>query len=176
MPAGHSRSAAGIAVYRPLKSDAPIKVSLGTKSLYLHFVTKKMLKDIEELKSEGVGIATVQEWDETGDNIVYNVYLVNLHKTPIEGVLVMSHGFGTIDGEERKSSVLRHFLDTVEGESYARIEPIQHELFVLTNQYKLTYFDDGKMYERTFEFESNTIHPDNFKQVPILKKPGVLLI
>ena len=135
-----------------------------------------MLKDIEEYKAEGVGIATVQEWDDQVGDIVYNVYLVNMNKAAIEGVLVLSKGFGMIDGEERKSSVLRHFLDTVEGESFCKIEPIQHELFVLNNQYQLTYFLNGNMYEKTYVFKSNTIHPDNFKQVPILKKTGVLLI
>jgi hypothetical protein len=135
-----------------------------------------MLKDIEEYTVEGVGVATVQEWDDKVGDIVYNVYLVNLRKSDIEGVLIMSKGYGVINGEERESSTLRHFLDTVAAESFAKIEPIQHELFVLNNQYKLTYFEDGKMYEKTFVFESNTIHPDNYKQVPLLNKPGILII
>lgn len=135
-----------------------------------------MLKDIEEYKVEGVGIATVQEWDEKVGDVVYNVYLLNLNEKPIEGVLVLSKGFGTIDGEERKTSILRHFLDTVEGESFCKIEPIQHELFVLNNQYQLTYFLENKLYEKTYVFNSNTIHPDNYKQVPLLKKPGIFII
>jgi hypothetical protein len=135
-----------------------------------------MLKDIEDYQVEGVGIATVQEWDTKTDDIVYNVYLINMHKNPIEGVLVMSKGFGVIDGEERMSSTLRHFLDTVDGESFCKIEPIQHELFVLNNQYQLTFFEDGKLYDKTYVFESNSIHPDNYKLVPLLNKPGILLI
>jgi hypothetical protein len=135
-----------------------------------------MLKDIEDYKVEGVGIAVVQEWDEAGNDIVYNAYLINLHENAIEGVLVMSKGFGEIDGEKRESSVLRHFLDTVEGESSCKIEPIQHQLFVLNNQYLLTFYEDAKMFEKKFLFESNVIHPDNYKQVPLINKPGVLLI
>lgn len=135
-----------------------------------------MLKDIEEYKAEGVGIAIVQEWDERGYDIVYNVYLINTRKNPIEGVLVMSKGYGIIDGEERESSTLRHFLDTVEAESFCKIEPIQHELFVLTNEYQLTYFENKKLFERKFVFESNIVHPDNYKQVPIINKPGILII
>ncbi len=135
-----------------------------------------MLKDIEEFEAKNVGIALVQEWDEKGTDIVYNVYLLNLRKTNIEGVLVMSEGFGMIDGEEKQSSILRHFLDIVHAESFCKIEPIQYELFVLNNRYKLTFFDDGKLYEKIVVFESNTIHPDNFKQVPLLKKPGILII
>ncbi len=135
-----------------------------------------MLKDIEEYKVEGVGIATVQEWDDKVGDVVYNVYLLNMNEKPIEGVLVLSKGFGTIDGEERKTSILRHFLDTVDGESFCKIEPIQHELFVLNNQYQLTYFLENKLYEKTYVFNSNTIHPDNYKQVPLLKKPGIFII
>lgn len=135
-----------------------------------------MLKDIKEYQAEGVGVATIQEWDEKVGDVVYNVYLLNLNDTAIEGVLVLSKGFGIINGEERKTSVLRHFLDTVEGESFSKIEPINYELFVLNNQYQLTYFLGGKMYEKTYVFESNSIHPDNYKQVPLLKKPGILII
>jgi hypothetical protein len=135
-----------------------------------------MLKDIEEYKVEGVGIATVQEWDDKVGDVVYNVYLLNMNEKPIEGVLVLSKGFGNIDGEERKTSILRHFLDTVDGESFCKIEPIQHELFVLNNQYQLTYFLENKLYEKTYVFNSNTIHPDNYKQVPLLKKPGIFII
>jgi hypothetical protein len=134
-----------------------------------------MLKDIEDYKAEGVGIATVQEWDQHGDEIVYNVYLLNFHPNPITGVLVMSQVFGLIDGEEIKTSILRHFLDTVPAQSAMKIEPIPHDLFVLSNQYRLTYYEDGKLYEKDFLFESNSIHPDNFVQVPLLRKPGLML-
>jgi len=135
-----------------------------------------MLKDIKEHKAEGVGIAIVQEWEEKVGDVVYNVYLINLNNTAIEGVLVLSKGFGVIDGEVRKTSVLRHFLDTVEGESFCKIEPINHELFDINNQYQLTYFLGGKMYEKTYLFKTNIVHPDNYKQVPLVKKPGVLII
>jgi len=135
-----------------------------------------MLKDIEDYEAEGVGVAIVQEWEEKKGDIVYNVYLLNFNETPIDGVLVLSKGFGIINGEERKTSILRHFLDSVEGQSFCKIEPIQHELFVLNNQYQLTYFLGGKMYEKTYVFSNNTIHPDNYKQIPFLKKPGVMII
>jgi hypothetical protein len=135
-----------------------------------------MLKDIKEYEAEGVGIAIVQEWEEKVGDIVYNVYLINLNNTVIEGVLVLSKGFGILDGEERKTSILRHFLDTVDAESFCKIEPINHELFALNNQYQLTYFLGGKMYEKTYLFKCNIVHPDNYKQVPLLKKPGVLII
>ncbi len=135
-----------------------------------------MLKDIEEYVVQNVGIAIVQEWDEKGNDIIYNAYVINLRETVLEGVLVKSNGYGTIEGEHRETSTLRHFLDTIEPMSYCKIEPIQHELFVLNNRFMLTYFENNKLYDKEFVFESNTIHPDHFKQVPFLRKPGILII
>ncbi|MFI5222432.1 MAG: hypothetical protein ACHQK8_08910 [Bacteroidia bacterium] len=134
-----------------------------------------MLKDITEYKAEGVGVAVVQEWDDKIDDVVYNVYVLNFKKKPIEAVLVMSKGFGLIDGEERRTSTLRHFLDNIEAGTFCKIEPIPYDLFIMNNEYLLTYFFEGHLYEKNYLFESNTIHPDNFKQVPILNKPGILL-
>lgn len=134
-----------------------------------------MLKDIIEESVEGVAIAVVHE---LGDNMemVWNVYAINYTHNLLEGVLVSTKGYGIINGEETKTTALRHFLDTLEPLSYAKIELIQEELFVLSNEYWMSYYVDGKIYERKYIFGPNQICEENLEEVSLLNKQGCLLL
>ena len=134
-----------------------------------------MKKDIEIPVVKDVGVAIVEDNDPeaaTG----WAVYLINMKDEPIEGVLVTSRGYGKINNEDRSSSILRHFLDTVEGKSSCRIEPISEEVFPLNNEYWVSFFQDGQMYDRKFVFLPETISKTNMTPVPVLDKKGVLIL
>lgn len=134
-----------------------------------------MLKDIQEESLEGVAVAVVHELNDEME-MVWNVYAINYSQHLLEGVLVSSKGFGTIAGEPKTTSSLRHFLDTLPALSYLKIEPIQEELFVLNNEYWMSYYVEGKIYERKYLFAENTIRPDALESVSLLNKPGILLL
>lgn len=139
-----------------------------------------MLKDIERPKVEEVAVAVVPEISdqpETKGEKVYNTYLINHSEELLEGVLVSSKGYkkDQSTGEVTKTSMLRHFLDTIEAKSYAKIEPIIEEVFHLNNEYWVSYYLDGKMYDKKFVFLSETIKEDNFIKVPIINKKGVVI-
>ncbi|HRJ34801.1 MAG TPA: hypothetical protein PK610_02390, partial [Flavobacteriales bacterium] len=82
-----------------------------------------MKKDIEIPRMQDVGVAVVSEVNEEGLN-EWNVYLINLKKEQLKGVLVSSRGYGEINNDIRKTSELRHFLDEVNPKSFMKIEPI----------------------------------------------------
>ncbi|MEI6881794.1 MAG: hypothetical protein EBZ58_09630 [Bacteroidetes bacterium] len=134
-----------------------------------------MLKDIIEPDFDGVGIAVVRETNELNEWI-WNVYLINFNNETLTGVLVSSKGYGTIDGEKRESSTLRHFLDTIEPLSYLKIEPIIEDVFVLNNEYWLSFYLNGKIYDRKFVFMENTIVKDRLQPINIIDKNGMLLM
>jgi hypothetical protein len=134
-----------------------------------------MLKDIIEPDFDGVGIAVVRETNELNEWI-WNVYLINFNNETLKGVLVSSKGYGTIDGEKRESSTLRHFLDTIEPLSYLKIEPIIEDVFVLNNEYWLSFYLNGKIYDRKFVFMENTIVKDRLQPINIIDKNGMLLM
>lgn len=134
-----------------------------------------MLKDIEEPAFDGVGVAVVYEANDEGEK-VWNVYLINFNNALIDGVLVSSKGYGVIDNEEIRTSELRHFLDTVEALDYAKIEPIQEEVFVLNNEYWVSFFLDGKMYDRKFIFTAHNISKSKLAHINLIDKQGVLLM
>jgi hypothetical protein len=133
-----------------------------------------MLKDIPELKVEDVAFAVVRKAGEDQEEGWY-VYLINMQDQPIEGVLVTSNGYGKIDDYDRKSSTLRHFLDVLPAKSYALIEPIVEDVFMLSNEYWLSFYKNGSIYDKRFIFLPGTISEENFANIPLMKTRGVLI-
>lgn len=133
-----------------------------------------MRKDIPELHVEDIAIAIVKEKDEK-NNEVWNSYVINLKETLIEGVIVTSTGYGEVGGEIVKTSTLRHFLDEIPAQSFQKIEPLIEDVFKLSNEYWLSFFEGGVMFDKKFIFLPETIKEENFVILPILKQKGVMI-
>jgi len=133
-----------------------------------------MKKDIQPPVVEDIGVAIVKENNEQGGE-EWNVYLINYKKEAIEGVLVTSTGYGELNGEHRKTSTLRHFLDTVGPGEYTRIEPIQEEVFGLSNEYWVSFYLHNVMYDKQYIFLAESIQEQHLIHVPLLQKKGVLI-
>lgn len=133
-----------------------------------------MLKDIPELKVKDIGVAVVNELNSENES-EWNVYILNLKKEAIDGVLVSSRGYGEINGEIKKSSTLRHYIEKIEAFGYSKIEPIIEDVFLLTNEYWVSFRWNGEIYDKKFIFFAGSICEINFIQVPLLNKKGVLI-
>jgi hypothetical protein len=133
-----------------------------------------MLKDIPQPTVTDVAIAIVKEVNKE-NAIVWNVYLVNFKPQEITGVLVSSNGYGVINKEEVKTSSLRHFLDTVLGRSFALVEPIMENIFGITNQFWVSFYLEGQIYDKKYIFLPETIREENFISIPILNLNGVMI-
>lgn len=133
-----------------------------------------MKKDLPENIVEDIAIAVVLERE--GPEVkVWNVYLVNLKGEQIETVLVSSKGYGQKDGKDVKTSILRHSIGTVESGSYALIEAIDEQVFGLTNEYWLSYYIKGQIYDKKFIFLPESIVESNMIRIPVVNKPGVMI-
>lgn len=141
--------------------------------IYLWHI-KKMIKDIHRPEVTDVGVAIIREEGE--DGFVWNVYLLNLKPELLEGVLVSSTGYGQINDEPVKTSVLRHSLNTVEPLDFAKIEPIMEDLFVLSNEYWVSFYIENILYDKKFVFLPGTISEEFFTSIPVIFKKGVLII
>jgi hypothetical protein len=119
-------------------------------------------------------IAIVREKNAEGAD-EWNVYLLNFKLVAIEGVLVTSTGYGELNGEPRKTSTLRHFLDTVGPESFVKIEPIHEQVFGLNNEYWLSFYVQKVMYDKQYVFLAESISEANCIKVPLVNKKGVLI-
>jgi len=133
-----------------------------------------MKKDLPENIVEDISIAVVLEAESPGAK-VWNVYLINEKSVIIKNVMVSSKGYGMKDGREVKTSVLRHFIGDITPDDYAKIEAIDEQVFGLTNEYWLSFYIDGTIYDKKYIFLPESIIDDNLVKIPILNKPGVLI-
>ena len=133
-----------------------------------------MKKDLPENIVENIAIAIVME-SATPEAKLWKVYLVNLKNDAIETVLVSSKGYGEKNGENIKTSILRHSIGNVPAKSFAEIELIDEQVFGLTNEYWLSYYIGSQIFDKKFIFVPESIVDSNMTRVPLLNKAGVMI-
>ena len=134
-----------------------------------------MLKDIPREEVEDILIAIVPKDEQEGDETLWDAYLINLKESGLENVIVASKGYGTYNGEDVKTSTLRHYLGTVERLDYTLIEPIQNEVFGLNNEYWVSFYIGKQIFDKKFIFLPESIRKDFFTVIPLLNKKGVMI-
>jgi hypothetical protein len=127
-----------------------------------------MKKDIAFPKIENV-LVTVAK-----DNDTWNVYLLNRNDKTLDTVLVTSKGYGDLEGEDQKTSTLRHMIPQLEPNEYALIEPIDPQVFHLNNEYWVSFFIDGQLFDKKYIFVPDSIVKNNLSFIPELNMEGVL--
>jgi hypothetical protein len=133
-----------------------------------------MKKDLPENIVENVAIAVVLD-SATPESKHWKVYLVNMKDESLETVLVSSKGYGQKAGEDVKTSILRHSIGDVPSRDFALIELIDEEVFGLTNEYWLSYYIKGQIFDKKFIFLPESIVETNMIRIPLLNKPGVMI-
>lgn len=134
-----------------------------------------MKKDIIIPEVENVFLAAVQEWSDDFMEKVWYAYLVNDSDFLIESVMVVSKAFGTIDGEMKKTSLLRHAFVQIPAVSVVKIEMIEKSVLTLNNEFSVSYFIGNKLYDKKFIFKANGINESAVEEVPILFVDGVII-
>lgn len=124
-------------------------------------------------KVEGVFLALLEE----KGNEEYAVYLINDRKDIMEGIIVTSVGFGENmqSGEALKTATLRHSLEVLLPEEYAKIEIIIPEVFGLYNEYWVSFWIDEVLYDKKFLFLPDSIKIEDLAVLPRFNKKGILL-
>lgn len=130
-----------------------------------------MKKDIDIPKVEGVYVAVVQEYNDIYKTDDWNVYLINENDIDLEMILVVSRGYDA----ERETSVMRHKLDKLPAKSYAKVEWMQEDVFVLNNEFRVTFLEGNKMYDKKYLFRKNTINTKAFQPIPLMNTKGILV-
>ena len=134
-----------------------------------------MKKDIHIPEVENVFLAAVQEWNDDFMEKVWYVYLVNDSDFQLDSVMVVSKAFGTIDGEMKKTSLLRHAFVAIPPVSVVKIEMVEKSVLVLNNEFMVTFFIGNTLYDKKFTFRTNTINERATEEVPVLFKNGVVV-
>lgn len=126
-----------------------------------------MKKDIVFPKVENVWVAVVQDEG-------WKVYLINRNDQKLDTVMVTSKGYGGVDKSEQKTSVLRHVMPVIAAGEYALIEPLDEQVLHLTNEYWVSFFINGQLFDKKYIFVPDTIISDNLSFIPELNKEGIL--
>ena len=130
-----------------------------------------MKKDIHIPEVNDVFMAVVKEYNDIYKTDDWNVYIINNKSVDLEMVLIVSYGYD----EEDATSKMRHKIEKLPANSYAKVELIQPELFKLDNEFKVTFFEGNSMFEKTFLFKKNTLNEGALRMISLLDKKGILL-
>ena len=133
-----------------------------------------MKKDIIIPEVENVYIVAIKEWNEDfGENSWY-AYLLNNSSEKLEMAMVVSSASGTINNEERKTGSFRHAFNEVLPETAIKVELLENNVLQLDNHFMLTYFLNGKLYDKKFTFEANSLTDENTSELHKINRVGVI--
>lgn len=130
-----------------------------------------MKKDIIIPKIENVYVAVVNEYNDIYKTNDWNAYIINDKISDLEMVLIVTTGFTN----EKITSTMRHKLEKLPAKSYAKIELMQEDVLQLNNEFKVTFFENNKLFDKTYLFRKNTINLKALQSIPLMDKKGVLV-
>jgi hypothetical protein len=132
-----------------------------------------MKKDIPFYPVQNVMLAVVRQENNKNEK-EWRVYLLNKNEKPLNNVMVTSKGYGDKNGVKQETSVLRHYLGDILPNQHIPIEPIDPELFHLFNEYWISYYIEGQIYDKKFVFVPESIAEENLIMIRQLNLEGVL--
>src|SRR5690606_17606639 len=109
-----------------------------------------------------------------GSDSFWHVYLLNRNDFGLKDIFVRSKGYGVNQGEEQQTSTLRHHISSLGPKEHILIEPIDPAVFHLNNEYWLSYYVDGQIYDKKFIFVPDSILEKNLIFIPELNREGIL--
>ena len=134
-----------------------------------------MKSDIKIREVENIFLAAIHEWSDDFMENIWNVYLVNDSDYKIESVMVVSQASGTLDGEMKKTSLLRHAFIEIPPVSSVKVEMIEKSVVQLNNEFMVTYFLENKLYDKKFIFKKHFNTTMEIEEVPVLFVDGFVV-
>jgi hypothetical protein len=132
-----------------------------------------MKKDIIIPTGTNVHIVAFQEWNDDFMENSWYAYLINDTDDLLEMAMVVSRAYGLINGEERKTGTFRHAFAKVEPRTAVKVELLENNVLQLNNEFLLSYFANGQLFDKTFVFRTNSINEKAGDDLPIINKKGV---
>jgi hypothetical protein len=131
-----------------------------------------MKKDIKIPEVSDVIMAIVKEYNKEFQCDDWNAYIINNKEVDLEMVLIVSKGYD--EDTLTETAVLRHKIEKLTANSFAKVELLQEEVLKLTNFFNVTFFEGNAMFDKKYLFEKGTIKEGNLRMIPMLKKRGIL--
>lgn len=132
-----------------------------------------MKKDIELPEVSDVFMAVVKEYNKEFQCEDWNAYIINNKNVDLEMVLIVSKGYD--EDKLIETAVLRHKIEKLPAQSFAKVELLQEDVLKLTNFFNVTFFENSQMFDKKYLFEKGTIKEGNLRNVPMLNKRGIVI-
>lgn len=130
-----------------------------------------MKKDIQIPEVKDVHVAVVQEQHHEYKTLDWNAYIINNSDADLETVLIVSQGYN----DKKMTPPMRHTITLLPARSYAKIEYLQDKVLALNNSFKVTFFENNQMFDKTYLFRKNTINEKALETLPLMQLKGVLV-
>ncbi len=112
-----------------------------------------MKADLKQPESTHVALAI--KVDESLAEPYWTIHLVNQSNLMLEQIMVTATGYSP--NHSIKTSTLRHRLANLPPKKSQQIEVLSPQVFDLQNQYLVSYFIDGRLYDKKFVIKAGTI-------------------
>lgn len=134
-----------------------------------------MKKDITVPEVKNVHIAVVKQTNKQGEH-EWNAYIINNQNEMIEGVMITSKGYET-EGNQKiiRTSVLRHVIGNLPAKTAAKIELVNEQVFVMNNEYWVTFFENNQLMEKKYTFMAHVICDELLEDLPVMSDKGVII-
>ena len=129
-----------------------------------------MKKDIHIPEVKDVYIAVVREYNETYKVFDWNAYIINDKPLCLDMVIIVTKGYS----KGKITTTFRKKIDALPAKSFAKIEMIQEDVLSMNNVFNVSFFEGNKIYEKSFEFQKNTISESFLNDIPLMRLKGVL--
>lgn len=130
-----------------------------------------MKKDIQIPEVENVVMAVTEEFNDTFKTKDHYVYLINKKDHELEMVLIVSSG----SDRSRQTSKMRHKIELLPPQSYAKVELMQEEVLALDNHFKVSFFENNHLLEKEFILKKNSFKEGALRHINILNKRGIII-
>lgn len=131
----------------------------------------EMKEDIKIPEVKDVFMAISQEYNEAFKTDDHYVYLINKKDVDLEMVLIVSKG----EDGEKQTSVMRHKIEHLPAQSFAKVELMLTDLLALNNHFKVTFFENNRMFEKEFILKKKSFKEGALRHINILNKKGIIL-
>lgn len=122
-------------------------------------------------KVAGVKICVAKSTNKMGES-EWGVYLINNNLIELENVMIVSKGYEDKGKDARKTSTLRHMIEKVEAQSFAKIESITPEVFSFYNEFWVSYYIIKELFDKKFVIEP--FQEFDLTEIPELELDGKL--
>ncbi len=138
-----------------------------------------MIRNVEFLKVQNIGFAIVPEEpaikDDGSTMDFYSAYFINLKDELLENVFIRSKGSGMVKDEKVETSVLRVLFEKIGPKSFVKVDGFDREALNLSNEYWISFKENGYLFDKKYVFVPGSIESQNFTEIPLLGKRGVLI-